>query len=279
MRCPRPTRPAVLRTAARIKNAAAGIELLVTAKAMQAPEFAPSGGDKAEDKLAKATGRSPKAAKQAIEASKAAAGLPVLDDAVRSGELSAEQAAMIADAAKNDPGAQSDLIAKAKSEDLKGLRDACERTKAAADPDPEGRHRRVHARRRVTHWSDPDGARCGMWSMTPERSAEVEHVMDAFTEAEFKKARARAAGNRTRRTGLTPWWPWPAPRPAPGRGCRSRRNWSSVAITPRSSGATPIPVRCVRSAGSARSRSRWRGRSSTTASSKPCSTTGPTSGW
>ena len=174
----------------RVKDMCAGLESLFLERAAGAGRFAPSGGQSREDKIARATRRTVRAAKRAMATSKVANESPTLGDAMRRGDLSEGQAEQIADAAKHDPASIPDLIGKARSEDAKGLADACARVKAASEPDPEGKRVRIHARRKVSHWTDTDGARCGFWKMTPEAAAEVEHVLDAYTNAEFKRARA-----------------------------------------------------------------------------------------
>jgi len=180
----------MLLVACRLKDMCAGIETLLLSRAAEAPRFAPSGGESREDKVARATRRTARAAKRAMATSKVANESPTLGDAMRRGDLSEGQAEQIADAAKHDPASISELIGKARSEDAKGLADACARVKAASEPDPEEERRRIQARRKVSHWTDHDGARCGFWKMTPEAAAEVEHVLDAYTNAEFRKARA-----------------------------------------------------------------------------------------
>jgi hypothetical protein len=179
----------IVKAAARLRNRLAAIETEHLANAAAAPEFKGAGCSSTADKVAKATGRSATAAKKAIETSKAISELPELRDAMQDGDLSPEQVSLIADAAKNDGSLVSELVEKARTEDFKGLRDACDRAKAASEPDPESKRKRIHAKRRVQHWWGSDGARYGMWAMTGENAAEVEHVLDAFTEGEYEKAR------------------------------------------------------------------------------------------
>jgi len=180
----------ILAVAGRLKDMCAGIETLFLARAAESPRFAPSGGESREDKVARATRRTTRAAKRAMATSKAANESPTLGDAMRRGDLSERQSEQIADATRHDPAAIPDLIGKAHTEDAKGLADACARVKAASEPDPDGQRARIHAKRKLSHWTDADGARCGFWKMTPEAAAEVEHVLDAYTNAEFKRARA-----------------------------------------------------------------------------------------
>ena len=81
------------------------------------------------------------------------------NEAVRSGELSLEQAALISDAAAANPARERDLVDKAKTDSLRGLRDECDRAKQAADPDPDATQARVHRQREFKMWTDGDVAK------------------------------------------------------------------------------------------------------------------------
>src|SRR3546814_20650558 len=75
------------------------------------------------------------------------------------GRLSTEQADTIADAAAANPAAEGDLLDLAGRANLHELRDAALRAKAAADPDDAERHRRQRKERRLTLYTDAEGAR------------------------------------------------------------------------------------------------------------------------
>src|SRR5207248_7609535 len=86
------------------------------------------------------------------------ADLPDVADAARRGALSPQQTSAIADAAAVDPGAERRLLEQARRETLSGLREACRRTKAAADRDAEERRKRIHAERFLRRYTDGEGA-------------------------------------------------------------------------------------------------------------------------
>ena len=65
--------------------------------------------------------------------------------------LSEEQATLIVDAAAANPAATDSLLDTAKTEPLHGLKDRCGRAKAAADPDEDATHARIHASRSLPH--------------------------------------------------------------------------------------------------------------------------------
>ena len=78
--------------------------------------------------------------------------LPQLAAAFAEGRLSEAQAREIAEVASEVPDAQEQLIEAAGKLSLKGLREECQRTEAAALLDEDERHRRVHRKRRTRAW-------------------------------------------------------------------------------------------------------------------------------
>lgn len=166
-----------------------GAQTLIASRAAEAGTWRGTGCRDAAEHLARRSGTTTRDAAKIIDTSKKVAALPVVADALRDGKLSGPQATEIASAAALAPQRQGELIDLAASEDLKGVRDACGRTRAANDPDPDGSHRRIHAHRKLTHWSDTEGARHGAWTMTPEASAEIEAILDAFCDKIFHQAR------------------------------------------------------------------------------------------
>jgi len=147
----------------------------------------------AED-LARRGGTSTGAAREALDTSQRVAGLPGVEDALRRGELSAEQAALVAAAAAADPAAQRRLVELAGRVSLKELRDECARVRAAADPDPDATHRRIHEQRRLRRWTDAEGG----WNLvargTAQHGAALNTALDPIIDQIF--AAARADGRR-----------------------------------------------------------------------------------
>lgn len=147
-----------------------------------------SGERSASDWLAKKTGTSVGAARGALDTAERLADAPATNDAFRSGQLSAAQAEAIASAASADPDAEQRLLDLAAAQPLTKLRDECARVKAAAT-DMEERQREIHRRRSFRAWTDADGARCGMYKMTPDAAAEIERAIKPFANAAFEVAR------------------------------------------------------------------------------------------
>ena len=143
----------------------------------------------AAESLARKSGTSTAAAKDAIDTSHRLADLPVVEGALRRGELSHAEAAAISSAAEADPSAERRLVELAPRVSLAELREECARVKAAADPDPDATNARIHAQRRLRHYRDGEGG----WNLsargTAHAGAAFVTVLNAITDATFTAAR------------------------------------------------------------------------------------------
>lgn len=148
-----------------------------------------SGERSAADWLARRTGSTVGDARGALWTGARVAKAPATNDALRNGELSAQQAEAIAAAAVADPSAESRLLEMAKYQSLQKLRDETARVRAAAEPDPAARHARIHRDRFWKKWTDPEGARCGAYRLTPEAAAMLEANAQPFIDASIDAAR------------------------------------------------------------------------------------------
>ncbi|MGH9265811.1 MAG: DUF222 domain-containing protein, partial [Acidimicrobiales bacterium] len=133
-----------LELAAAIEKMAATVKGLAAARSCGWKE---AGERSAAHHLARVTGTSVAAAGEALETARRLERLPAVAAAARAGELSAQQAAAVAEAAALDPSAEARLLEKARRSSLGELREECARTKAGARPDAEARRRGIHAQR------------------------------------------------------------------------------------------------------------------------------------
>jgi hypothetical protein len=118
-----------------------------------------SGGTRsAAEELARRGGTPTGQAKKALDTSHRLPDQPAVDKALRRGERSPAQAALISAAAAADPSQAGRLSDFAGRVSLPELRDECARVRAAADPDPDATIRRIHAHRRLRHYTAPKAA-------------------------------------------------------------------------------------------------------------------------
>ena len=192
--------------AAAIEKMAATLKGLAAARAASGGAWKDAGDRSAAHHLARTTGTSVGQAIEAIETARRLEKLPGVAAAARAGELSAQQAAAVSDAAALDASAEARLLEKARTSSLGELREECARTKAAARPDAEARRRAIHAERFLRSYTDAEGA----WNLrmrdNPEVGAEVMAAIEAIRDRLFRDARTRGApravgGLRGRRPG------------------------------------------------------------------------------
>ncbi|HJU97274.1 MAG TPA: DUF222 domain-containing protein, partial [Jiangellaceae bacterium] len=148
-----------------------------------------AGTPTAAESLAKKAGTFTATAKEALDTSHRLAELPRVDSALRRGQLSPAQAAVIAGAAAADRTAERRLLELAGRASLAELREECARIRAAADPDPEATNRRIHTQRRCRHYTDAEGG----WNLsargTAHDGAAFTTVLDAISDQVFTAAR------------------------------------------------------------------------------------------
>lgn len=151
-------------------------------KAMAAARAAEAGGWKAGgyrspgDHLAAEAGVSPSRARELLATGRRLADQPEVAQAALSGDLSAEQAALVSDGAEVAPDRTRQLLERARHASLGELRDEVARTKAAA-VDLEARRRAIRARRRLVTRVDPEGEWHLHASGNPEDGALVHGVL------------------------------------------------------------------------------------------------------
>ncbi|MGH9033596.1 MAG: DUF222 domain-containing protein [Acidimicrobiia bacterium] len=162
----------VVEDAAAIEKMAATVKSLAAARVAETEVWKRGGDRSAAHDLARKTGSTVGQAKEALETGRKLRDLPATADAAKRGELSVQQAAVIADAAGADPAAEGRLLEASKSGSLGELRDECARTKANAC-DLEARRRRVHERRCLRDWTDAEGVGNLQLRDNPEVVAEI----------------------------------------------------------------------------------------------------------
>ena len=172
-----------------IERLASCAKTLLARRIDDTPEWKRSGYPSPAEFLAAKSGSSVGAAKDALATSAKVAELPVVEQAMRGGQLSGAQAVAVTDAAARAPREQRRLVTKAKKSSLKELKAECQRTKAAADPNPELTHQRIHASRYVRTFTDSEGA----WNLhargTVEAGARIEAALRPHVDAQFTNAR------------------------------------------------------------------------------------------
>jgi hypothetical protein len=145
-------------TLERAGRAIAAAKTLLAKRVAASGQWKSKGHGSAAEHLAAISGRSLGAARSELETSDALDDLAETKQALLGGDLSEAQGQVVVNAAKVNPHAEGHLIEKAKRTNHRELRDEAQRAKAAADRDPDARHRRIDAERRLSHGRGLDGA-------------------------------------------------------------------------------------------------------------------------
>jgi Domain of unknown function (DUF222) len=172
-----------------IERCAAAAKTLLAERVEQSRVWAKEGHRSAAEHLAHRSGSSVGAARAGLETSKRLRLLPATEAAVRRGELSQAQAETITDAAAVNPSAEQSLLEAAGRANLVELREQANRAKAAADPDSDATHRRIHRRRHLRRWTDAEGGWNIQGRSTPEAGALFNAALDPILDEVFRTAR------------------------------------------------------------------------------------------
>jgi hypothetical protein len=150
------------------------------------------------DWLAKVTGQSKGGAGRDVETARQVR--PATDQALRDGELSADQAREVASAADADPTEEQALLDSARSESMAELKRKAKRVRAAATDDP-AKQKKAHDERDVASHTDEETGKGQVDISGPAaRIAQMLAFLEPFVQAQFDLARTE--GRRERRGAL-----------------------------------------------------------------------------
>lgn len=178
----------MLEDVAAIEKVAATVKGLLAARVAETELWKRDGDRSAAHQLARTTGTSVAQAKETLDSARRLSDLPATAETAKRGGLSAQQVAVITDAASADPDAEARLLKQAKNASLGELRDECARTKANVI-DLEARRRRIHERRYLRTWDDAEGARLLQLRDNPEVVAGIMATLEPVRDELFETAR------------------------------------------------------------------------------------------
>jgi hypothetical protein len=216
-----------------IERHAAAAKLLLTARVDESRAATRSGHRDTAELLAKKAGISTGAARRRLETSKKLSALPATGDALRAGELSADQAEVVVGAAAANPRAEHSLLEQAQTMSFAELRDEALRARAGGE-DRQAVERRIHASRRLRTWTDGEGA----WNLSARGTvADGSKVMRALEPIIDTARSARCStGRSTMKAGHSSKAPPSAPSCRPTsrdtrRTARGEREGTSGHVT------------------------------------------------
>ena len=144
------------------------------------------------DWLARTSGITSGAARGVLDTAGELERCPATKAAAVAGDLSLDQAGIIARTEGSCPGSEAELVALAGRTGLRGLRDEATRRRVGTIP-PEELHLRQHRARSLRHWRDDLGMVRLAGALPPEVGVGLVNRLDA--EADRIRRAARAAGS------------------------------------------------------------------------------------
>ena len=188
-----------------IANSALAAVALAAARIAACGPPAEAGAHDAADYVAKQTGTTAAKARETIAHGDRLQERDATRAKATQGDLSAEQAAAISDAAAVNPDAEDDLLADADTNSLGGLRDNCSKKKAEKQ-DLEQIEKGIHARRSLRRYRDRDGAEHLHAVGTRRDMSRIDQALkpiidDIFNQARTKRRPRTVRGVCVRRAG------------------------------------------------------------------------------
>jgi hypothetical protein len=139
--------------------------------------------------VARTTGSTVGAARDALATSARLPQQHATDLALASGRISGEQARAVSGAVAADPSAERSLLRAAPGRTLRDLRRRCTEVRANAHTDDRARWEAIRRARSCRTWTDAEGA----WNLQvrhlPEVGAEIEALLAPFAHARFEAGR------------------------------------------------------------------------------------------
>ena len=164
---------------ARIKASVSALEALLAARSAESGTWKEAGFRSAADRLAREMGTTPGVARDVLGTGRRLFAQPEVARSALHGDLSAQQAALVASGAEAAPGRRRDLVRQAREGSLSELQDEVARARAVA-VDAEARRRAIRARRSLRSWTDAEGVWQARMAGNPEDGARVRWVLDTI---------------------------------------------------------------------------------------------------
>ena len=181
--------PTAFDTLAHMQKLISGAMVRMTARYEEVGDWKRNGSKSAEDAIARKTGTSVGQAKRSLQTSKNLDRTPGVDNALRQGDLSPDQADAVSSGATASPTDEDDLLRSAKKESLQTLKQRAADARSRADRDREATRKRHHAARRVNRWKDEEGMYNLLLKLPADMGAEVDARLKPGIDRAFADAR------------------------------------------------------------------------------------------
>ena len=186
----------IVRKAIRLERLAVAIKTVASPRACDSMAWKQQGERSEANWMAKVTGTSVGNAAGMLETGRRLKELSGTDRALRSGQLSSDQAKEIASTAAENPKFEAELLQAAQKETLTSLKDRCLKIRATSTDNEVARHEALHKSRYFRTWKDHEGATRLEGRLAPEAAAVILAALEPYKNQAFTNA--RKAGRRER---------------------------------------------------------------------------------
>jgi hypothetical protein len=178
-----------------LERLGAAIKLRAAAQVEETGQFQCHGHKSAGTWLAGVTGEPVGRAISGLDVIRAAERHPVIENALRSGELSVERAKQITAAAEKFPEHALELVEASPGQGFDEFKKTCDSIRFASRSaeDEIERHERMRRQRSCRIWTDQEGFGHLQAKLTPDACAVVKENLDRFEREVFNKARVDGA--------------------------------------------------------------------------------------
>jgi polyhydroxyalkanoate synthesis regulator phasin len=185
---------ALIERLAEIEKAASGLKLLLTPRLADCGVWHDEGHRSPASWLAQRSGTSLGQAIRTIETANKMSRLERTTEAVRTGKLSAEEAAQVAQAASLEPKEEKNLLDTASEHSMKRLTEHARRvqTAAFAKEDEAARYDAIERGRYMRHRTDPEGAFYLEARLSPDKGARLLSRIEVKANSFFEEARKKS---------------------------------------------------------------------------------------
>ena len=166
----------VVGVCSQIVSCAGSVKALAAAVAAEGSSYRMEGYRSPEEQLARETGMSPTQARRALATGRRLLDQPEVARAALSGELSAEQAQAVSAGVEANPAKTAELLETAKESSLAELNEAVAKARSES-VDLEARRRAIHAARKLSRFTDPEGVYHAYLSGDPEDGITIDQVL------------------------------------------------------------------------------------------------------
>jgi hypothetical protein len=171
-----------------LERLASAGKVLVAPRLRESADWRRNGERSAEEWMARTSGSTVAEARQVADTAEKLSGLEATAEKLRSGEISLDQAAAVAEGASVKPAAEAELLEMAATVPVRNLRDRARRIALEGRGSAEERYVRQVKLRSFSFWTDEEGMLAGRFRLTPDAGSAVVKAIGREADSRYRQA-------------------------------------------------------------------------------------------